>query len=102
MKPRAIKDLSQLNNAELVSEVSEGLCLCVRNALRLWRDARKLRVSRRPHRRRCDKQLLHASRAWTIRATLKAHQIEIVTSVAAPDGRAPSLLGALQRNSLFC
>ena len=48
MKPRAIKDLSQLNDAELLSEVSEGLCLCVGNALRLWRDARKLRVSRRP------------------------------------------------------
>jgi hypothetical protein len=47
VKPRAIKDLSQLNDAELLSEVSEGPCLCVGNALRLWRDARKLRVSRR-------------------------------------------------------
>jgi len=48
VRPRAIKDLSQLNDAELLSEVSEGLRLCVGNALRLWRDARKLRVSRRP------------------------------------------------------
>ena len=48
MKPRAIKDLSQLNDAEFLSEASAGLRLCVGNALRLWRDARSLRVSRRP------------------------------------------------------
>lgn len=48
MRPRAIKDLSQLDDAHLFSEVSEGLRLCVWNALRLWRDAQKLRVSHRP------------------------------------------------------
>jgi len=48
VKPRAIKDLSQLNDAELFSEMSKGLRLCVGNSLRLWRDARRLRVSRRP------------------------------------------------------
>jgi hypothetical protein len=48
VKPRAIKDLSQLTDAELFSEVSAGLRLCVGNSLRLWRDARSLRVSRRP------------------------------------------------------
>jgi AbiV family abortive infection protein len=48
VKPRAIKDLSQLNDVEFFSEVSEGLRLCAGNALRLWRDALKLRESRRP------------------------------------------------------
>lgn len=48
MRPRAIKDLSQLNDPEFFTEASEGLRLCVENALRLWRDARKLCVSRRP------------------------------------------------------
>jgi AbiV family abortive infection protein len=45
---RAIRNLSQLNDSELLSEVSEGLRLCVGNALRLWCDARRLRESRRP------------------------------------------------------
>jgi len=48
VKPRAIKDLSQLDDAELFSEVSKGLRLCVVNSLRLWRDARELLASRRP------------------------------------------------------
>jgi AbiV family abortive infection protein len=48
VKPRAIRDLFQLNDAELLSELSVGLRLCVGNAQRLWRDARKLRVARRP------------------------------------------------------
>jgi len=42
VRPRAIKDLSQLSDAELFSELSKGLRLFVGNAIRLWRDARKL------------------------------------------------------------
>jgi AbiV family abortive infection protein len=48
VKPRAIKDLFNVNDAEFLAEVSAGLRLCLGNAQRLWRDARKLCTSRRP------------------------------------------------------
>jgi AbiV family abortive infection protein len=47
MRPRAIKDLSQLEDAELFVEIAEGMRLCAANALRLWRDARKLLMANR-------------------------------------------------------
>ena len=48
MRPRAIKDLSQLSDAGLFSALSKGLRLCVGNALTLWRDALKLLAADRP------------------------------------------------------
>lgn len=48
MRPRAIKDLTQLADAELFVELARGMRLCLVNALRLWRDARRLLVANRP------------------------------------------------------
>lgn len=48
MRPRAIKDLTQLQDLELFREVARGMYLCLLNALRLWRDARRLLAANRP------------------------------------------------------
>lgn len=42
MRPRAIKDLSQLGDTEFFAELAKGLRLCLANALQLWRGALRL------------------------------------------------------------
>lgn len=42
MRPRAIKNLTQLPDNQFLVELSKGMRLCVLNALQLWRDARIL------------------------------------------------------------
>ncbi len=46
MIPRAVPDLSQLNDDRLFAEIASGMRLCLTNALRLWRDAKHLEKSR--------------------------------------------------------
>lgn len=48
MRPRAVKDLTQLADTEFFAEVAKGLRLCVANSLQLWRDARTLLMADRP------------------------------------------------------
>jgi len=48
MKPRSIRQLSELDDPEFFKEVATGLRLCAANALKLWRDARKLLNPKRP------------------------------------------------------
>jgi AbiV family abortive infection protein len=48
MRPRAIKDLAQLGDAELFTELGKGMRLCLGNALQLWGDARRLLAVNRP------------------------------------------------------
>jgi AbiV family abortive infection protein len=42
VKPRSIRQLSELDDAQFFKEIETGLRLCAGNALRLWRDARQL------------------------------------------------------------
>lgn len=48
MRPRAIRDLTQLADAEFYAELAKGLRLCAANALQLWRDARAVLRPDRP------------------------------------------------------
>jgi AbiV family abortive infection protein len=45
--PRAILDLTQLDDDRFFEEVAQGMRLCLRNALQLWRDAKLLSKRRR-------------------------------------------------------
>ena len=47
MRPRATKDLTQLSDSELLTQLAKGMRLCVANALRLWRQAKTLLRSSR-------------------------------------------------------
>lgn len=42
MKHRAIKDLAQMNDKDLVNAVSEGLCLIYENGMSLWKSSQVL------------------------------------------------------------
>jgi hypothetical protein len=48
MKPRSIRQLSELDDVEFFKEIATGLRMCAANALRLWRDARRLLEPKRP------------------------------------------------------
>jgi AbiV family abortive infection protein len=48
MRPRSIVQLCELDDAAFFSEIAKGMCLCVANSLRLWRDARRLLSPKRP------------------------------------------------------
>lgn len=48
MRPRAIKDLAQLSDADLLDALSRGLSGCMRNSLQLWRGCRSLHHADKP------------------------------------------------------